>query len=220
MIVIPLLNHGAAVAAASTPLLSVSNGSAEQDDEDDGNPESRGMFSTYYEHKCDALFLGVLAGFFIQFATLVVNFLVLYNRGDNILRQSRNDFVCFSLAWSFVTSTLSIVILNCLRNVMSATYTISLRRTSSKNNSKGRVEERILLLDCLFVVGALIGLCVAWTATDLLIGAHAQAIHSAATLVVSLTWSMVVISYWLSSKEEENEATDNSSQQKSVDIKV
>jgi hypothetical protein len=166
--VIPLLNNGAAVTDASTPLI-VSNGSAEQ--EDGGNDASpRAESSRYFEYKSDALFLGVLAGFFIQFSTLVANFVILHNWGDDILGKAGIDFVCFSLVWSFFTSTMSILVLVCLRNAVSTTYTISLRCESSKINKERVVDELILLLECLFVVGALIGVCVAWTATDLLIG--------------------------------------------------
>ena len=105
-----------------------------------------------------------MVGFFIQFSTLGANFLVIQIWGEDILNKSRNDIVCFSLLWSFFTSAMAIIILAFLRNIVSIAYLSVFQR------SQQLVEEMVLNLECRFVVGALIGVCTAWTITDALMG--------------------------------------------------
>jgi hypothetical protein len=137
--------------------------------------------------KMSALLMGVLVGFFIQFSTLGANFLVINIWGEDILNKSRNDIVVFSLVWSFFTSAMAIIILAFLRNIVSIAY------LSVMKKSQEMVEELVLHLECRFVVGALIGVCTAWTITDALMGMQAQIVYSMATLAIALIWCRIMM---------------------------
>jgi hypothetical protein len=167
--------------------------------------------------KLSALLMGVLVGFFIQFSTLGANFLVINIWGEDILNKSRNDIVCFSLIWSFFTSAMAILVLAFLRNIVSIAY------VSVMQKSQAMVEEMVLHLECRFVVGALIGVCTAWTITDALMGMQAQIVYSMATLGVALMWCRIMMSCVgnnsrVSSFEDEEEREDYEQAQKEIMI--
>jgi hypothetical protein len=159
--------------------------------------------------KLSALLMGVLVGFFIQFSTLGANFLVINIWGEDILNKSRNDIVCFSLIWSFFTSAMAILVLAFLRNIVSIAYLSVLKK------SQEMVEEMVLHLECRFVVGALIGVCTAWTITDALMGMQAQIVYSMVTLGVALLWCRIMMSCVGNSRRvsfEEDEEDENEEQ--------
>jgi hypothetical protein len=43
-------------------------------------------------------------------------------------------------------------------------------------------------MECRFVVGALVGVCMAWAATDVVLGMSGQIVYSLGTLAVALAW--------------------------------
>jgi hypothetical protein len=149
---------------------------------------SEKMFSTF---KWSSLFLGLLVGFFIQFSTLGANFLVITIWGEEVVTKSKQDIILFSLMWSFFTSAMAIVILGFLRNLVSITFKAVSGEKQEEDDSKASnslLEEMVLHMECRFVVGALMGVCFAWTMTDILLGMKAQIMYSIITLVVALTW--------------------------------
>ena len=76
---------------------------------------------------------------------------------------------------------MAIVVLAFLRNLVSASY-------------RGEdFDELILHMECRFVVGALIGLCSAWAATDAMLGMSTQIFYSFGTLAVALSWCRIMM---------------------------
>ena len=126
--------------------------------------------------KISSLCLGLLVGFFIQFSTLGANYLVISLWGDDVLNTSKREIIVISLLWSFFTSSMAIVILAFLRNMVVASY------------RGADLDHVVLHVECRFVVGALVGVCSAWAVTDYLLGMAQQIIYSVATLAVSLAW--------------------------------
>lgn len=143
--------------------------------------------------KRSSLFLGLMVGFFIQFSTLGANYLVISIWGEEVLSSSKQDIVIFSLLWSFFTSSLAICILAFLRNLVSATY----------SGESSAFDDMVLHMECSFVVGALVGVCVAWAATDVILGMSAQIVYSLLTLVVALAWCRVMMYFFTKANEEE-----------------
>jgi hypothetical protein len=137
--------------------------------------------------KFSALLLGLLVGFFIQFSTLGANFLVITLWGEDMVTKSKTDIIIFSLLWSFFTSAMAIVILGFLRNLVTITYAAVGGRCADL------LEEMVLHMECRFVVGALVGVCLAWTMTDILLGMRAQIVYSLVTLVVALFWCKIMM---------------------------
>ena len=151
--------------------------------------------SLFQSFKMSSLVLGLLIGFFIQFSTLGANFLVITLWGEEVVTKSKSDIVIFSLLWSLFTSAMAIIILGFLRNLVTISYS-SLRR------EEDILEEMILHMECRFVVGALVGVCLAWTMTDLLLGMKAQIMYSLVTLGVALFWCQIMIKCFVSSERK------------------
>jgi hypothetical protein len=143
--------------------------------------------------KRSSLFLGLMVGFFIQFSTLGANYLVISIWGEEVLSSSKQDIVIFSLLWSFFTSTMAIVILAFLRNLVSSTY----------SRESPELDDMILHMECSFVVGALVGVCVAWAATDVILGMSAQIVYSLVTLVIALAWCRIMMYFFTKANDEE-----------------
>jgi len=131
--------------------------------------------------KLSSLLLGVLVGFFIQFSTLGANYLVISIWGEDVMNTSKSEIVVFSLLWSFFTSSMAIVILAFLRNLLSASF------------YGPDLDIVVLHMECRFVVGALVGVCSAWAATDYVLGMSQQIVYSVVTLVVALLWCRVMM---------------------------
>jgi hypothetical protein len=145
--------------------------------------------------KFSSLLLGLFVGFFIQFSTLGANFLVITIWGEDVVTKSKTDIVVFSLIWSFFTSAMAIVILGFLRNLVTITY------TAVAGRSEDLLEDMILHMECRFVVGALVGVCMAWTMTDILLGMRAQICYSILTLIVALFWCKVMMMCFSTTKQ-------------------
>jgi hypothetical protein len=131
--------------------------------------------------KTSSLVLGLMVGFFIQFSTLGANYLALSFMGESILSITQRDLILFSLFWSLLTSTMAILVLAFLRNLVFATYVGE------------DIEDIILHMECRYVIGALIGVCSAWAATDVALGMSGQVVYSVITLAVALSWCRVMM---------------------------
>jgi hypothetical protein len=185
-----------ASSSAAEPLISA--GDAEEED----HQLEEKAFSRF---KFSALLLGLLVGFFIQFSTLGANFLVITMWGEDVVTKSKTDIVVFSLLWSFFTSAMAIVILGFLRNLVTITY------SAVGGRCKDLLEDMVLHMECRFVVGALVGVCLAWTMTDILLGMRAQIVYSLVTLVVALFWCKIMMMCFA------NESKTSSSRQSSAE---
>lgn len=153
--------------------------------------------------KLSSMILGLLVGFFIQFSTLGANFLVITIWGEDVISKSKRDIVVFSLLWSFFTSAMAIIILGFLRNLIYITYNAISRR------SQDLLDEMVLHMECRFVVGALIGVCMAWTMTDVLLGMRAQILYSLVTLVIALFWCRVMMFCFASGETKKKEVSED-----------
>jgi hypothetical protein len=142
------------------------------------------VFSSF---KFSALALGFLVGFFIQCSTLGANFLAITIWGEDMITMPKRIILAFSLLWSLFTSTVAIVILGLLRNLISITY------HAIRLNSEELLEEMVLHVECSFVVGTLVGVCLAWTTTDIVLGMQAQILYSLVTLGIALLWCQVML---------------------------
>jgi hypothetical protein len=112
----------------------------------------------------------------------------------------------FSLGWSFFTSVLGVTILLLLRCIVATAWNMTASSSAAATLSipcrRERGQHGAVVLDAdlammhqmesHFAVGALMGVCLAWTCTDLLLGLTAHVVQSVATLVVALAWCKVI----------------------------
>lgn len=151
--------------------------------------------------KLATLAIGMMVGIVIQFSTLGVNFLVMNQWGGGVdddvlsskssLQQKQQVALIFSLVWSIITSAVAIFILACLRKLVQKSYFSTLE----KKTPDAILEEMMLQLECRFVVGALIGVCTAWSITDALMGMSKQIILSLVILAFALAWCRIIMSF-------------------------
>jgi hypothetical protein len=166
----------------------------EKEDEEVLEGESTRMqlnASVFSSFKKSALLLGVLIGVLIQLSTLGANYLVMTTtiwggRGgaddDYRNKSSNQDITMFTIIWSVFISALTIIILFFLRNIVSIAYLSVLKKSHQE-----MVEEMILQMECHFVIGALIGICMAWALSDALIGLKTYCGYSIVILGVTGT---------------------------------
>jgi hypothetical protein len=154
----------------------------------DGAEAAMPLFGVFKNH---SLMLGLLVGFFVQFSTLGANFLVIVLWENDLIHKSKSEIVMLSLVWSAFTSFMAILTLGFLRSVVTIVFRASVPRDCI--DREAILEEVVLHLECRFVVGALVGVCMAWTATDVLLGMNIQIIFSLATLAVSLLWCKLMM---------------------------
>lgn len=182
--------------------------------EEDNTQTAKNTNDLLYLCKLYSVGLGLLVGCFIQFSSLGANFLltVLFGTPAEV---PKSKIILFSLGWSFFTSSMGILILLLIvRSLVPIAWTTSMtsrqgaelwshysnkRKLSQQHQrSYGGVktvtlpEEVLLYMECFFAVGALVGVCMAWTFTDILLGFHAHIIHSLVTMVAALAWCKVI----------------------------
>jgi hypothetical protein len=170
---------------AEEPLLSKEQSSSTTT----ATPTSTIGVEVFSRFKLSSLLLGIMVGFFIQFSTLGANYLALSFMGEAILSVTQRDLIVFSLIWSLITSTMAIVVLAFLRNLIFTTYV------------GGDIEDIVLHMECRYVVGALIGVCTAWAATDVALGMTGQVVYSVITLIVALSWCRIMMWFFGSTNE-------------------
>lgn len=157
--------------------------------------------SSSAELKRSSVVLGIIFGIFIQFSTLGSNWLIIMIFGSYaIVSATKAQLIMFSLFWSIVTSAMSMWILKFLRYLVHAILDIEQRRllpstTDEINFSDRRMRADIMMLalESRFVGGALVGVSLAWTVTDLLLGLHVQMMYSIITLVIVSLWGCVLV---------------------------
>jgi hypothetical protein len=149
--------------------------------------------------KSSSFILGIIVGFFIQFSTLGANYLALSFMGEAILNVTQWDLIIFSLVWSLITSTMAIIILAFLRKLLYAMY------------MDQDIEDMVLHMECRYVVGALIGVCTAWAATDVALGLSGQVVYSVVTLISALSWCRLMMYFFASGEDYFDDDDDEES---------
>ena len=177
---------------AEEPLLS----KEEQQCANSSSPTTIGT-EVFARFKSSSFILGIIVGFFIQFSTLGANYLALSFMGEAILNVTQRDLIIFSLIWSLITSTMAIVVLAFLRKILFTTYLGT------------DIEDVVLHMECRYVVGALIGVCTAWAATDVALGMTGQVIYSVVTLITALLWCRLMM-YFFASEDDHSETESDS----------
>jgi hypothetical protein len=159
---------------ANEPLIAA--GDAEEED----HQLEEKAFSRF---KLSSLLLGVFVAFFVQFSALGANYLVMTLLDEDLVTKSKTDIVVISRLCSFFTMAVAIVILELLRNLVTITY------SAVGGRSADLLEEMVWHMECRFVVGAMGGVFLAWTITDVLSGMRAHAVYS----LVGLFWCKFVV---------------------------
>lgn len=144
--------------------------------------------------KICCLSVGLLIGFLVQEATLAANVVILEVWGEEFAHTSRNQIILFSLAWSFVTSALAIIMLGFLRALISAFFRSLPIEPRVLHLTERIHHDMIENLEVLFVIGALVGVSLAWVVTDLFLGMKPQVNISLVTLGMALLWCKAVMS--------------------------
>jgi hypothetical protein len=138
--------------------------------------------------------VGLLVGFLVQEATLAANVVILGAWGHEFVNTSRKEIVLFSLLWSFVTSAVAISLLGLLRAMMTSFFHAMPTDVRSLNQTETIHRTMMETLETMFVVGALVGVSLAWVLTDVFLGMQTQIKFSIITLVLALLWCKVVVS--------------------------
>jgi hypothetical protein len=137
--------------------------------------------------KFSSLLIGLLVGFFSQFSILGVIFLVTSIWGEDVDTKSKTDIFIFSLLCSWFYSAIAFVILGSLRHLLAITY------SAIGGRSKELPEEMVLHMKSLFVVGALVGMSLAWTMPAILLGMRARIVCSFMALLVVAFFCCIII---------------------------
>ncbi|CAB9502124.1 expressed unknown protein [Seminavis robusta] len=169
------------------PLLSIQTTMSE-DEEDTAMKESSSQWSNLY-----SLIIGLIIGCFIQFSSLGANFLMTSMYGYNVFFMK--EFLVVSLVWCFVTSIMGVCVLLFLRSLVVTSFYAT---TSVNENFKAKedfIAGLIQKMEYYFAVGALIGVCMCWTITDIVLGMKAHIVHSLVTLVIALVWCRLVMTF-------------------------
>ena len=112
------------------------------------------------------------------------------------MTRSKTEIVLLSLLWSAFTSFMAILTLSFLRSVITIVFRASIPPEQRGANMDAVLEEVVLHLECRFVIGALVGVCSAWTVMDVFLGMHIQVIFSLVTLVISLLWCKLMMYFF------------------------
>lgn len=133
--------------------------------------------------------VGLIVGFFIQFSSLGANFLLSTAVGTSTTAATSKAIIWFSLGWSLFTSILGVSILLLLRFIVTTAWNMtSSSATSIPNDSATMIDK----MESHFAIGALVGVCLAWTCTDVVLGMMAHVVQSVVTLVAALMWCRLI----------------------------
>jgi len=161
------------------------------DDKGTQTPEQRLHMPALGSFKNCSLMLGLLVGFFIYLSTLGAEFVGVMLWGREILNKSNHELIAFSLMWNFITTMIAIVILSSMRRLVSIVFTASV--PSTRTNSEDVLSEILSYMEGRFAVGALVGICISWNMTNLVLGMRPQIIQSCVILAVACLWCRVTL---------------------------
>lgn len=137
-----------------------------------------------------SLVLGLLVGFFIYLSTLGAEFVGVMLWGREILNKSNRELIAFSLLWNFITTMVAIVILSSMRQLVSIVF-VSL--AGARHNIEDVLCELLSYMEGRFAVGALVGICLSWNVTNVVLGMKPQIIQSVIILAVACLWCRVTL---------------------------
>ena len=147
---------------------------------------------TLGQFKACGLILGFLVGLFIYLSTLGAEFVAVMMWGKGILSKTNHELIMFSLAWNLATTFLALIILTCLRRLVITVFSTAVTHRSEQN-ADDLSSELLSYLEGRFAVGALVGICVAWNATNFVVGMRPQIIQSCVILAVACLWCRVTL---------------------------
>jgi hypothetical protein len=125
-----------------------------------------------------SLVCGWVIGVVIQLSTLNANYSIISVWDDDeSARISSQELLARSLVWSVGISLVGGFLVALLRWLSVAPL--------ARIDTVG--------VECRIVIGTLLGVCVAWLATDIVIGVRAQIIYSAAILLLSMGWCSFIV---------------------------
>lgn len=159
------------------------------------------------------LCLGFVVGLFVQLSTLGANFIAIMMLGSHsILQKSHTDIVEFSLLWSIFSSCLAVIILSYLRNIITTLFLHHGGRNVQEQeedddeeddeDEEDALDELLSYVENRFVTGALLGVCVAWTVTDVLLGVQVEFIHTLIGMALLVCWCKAPILKKLPSRQD------------------
>jgi hypothetical protein len=134
-----------------------------------------------------SLLVGLLVGYFIQFSILGTIFLVIAIWGEDVASKAKTATLVFRIFWSFLTTAIAVGILGFIRNLITIAY------SAGGGRSKDFLQDMVAHMEYRFMVGALVGLCLAWTMTDVILGRWAHIAYSLVILVVALCWCKLMM---------------------------
>ena len=161
--------------------------------------------------RCCSLIIGTIIGVFIQCSTLGANFLMTTMYGQEV--YFTKSFISISLAWCLVTSIMGVAVLLFLRSlVVTAFYATN---SSKADEATLEAQENFMIqvlenIEQFFAVGSLVGVGMAWTITDLLLGMESHIYHSLLTVVIAMIWCKFAMTY--SKQPTTEEESDNTLQ--------
>jgi hypothetical protein len=177
--------HFDASSDANEPLIAA--GDAEEEDQ-------RLEEKTFFRFKFSYRLLGLLVGFFGYFSALGVHVLSITIWGEDALTKSKTDFLVFSLLHTFCFSAIAFAILRFLRNLVAINY------STIGGRSQDLLEEMVLYMECGFVVGAMVGISLAWAMVAVLLGITAQPMCSLVILLVVALFSRKIMTMYSATK--------------------
>jgi hypothetical protein len=190
-------NNCAGIDCHDTVTSTLSSDEEEQDafysDRDSSVTEKQDAIVSRFQRYTMAL--GLIVGFFIQFSSLGANFLLntaaTSTATSGHFQMEAREVLWFSLGWSIFTSVLGVTILLLLRCIVATAWAFT---SETSIPCRGALDDSVMInkMESHFAVGALVGVCLAWTCTDLMLGLTVHVLQSALTLVAALIWCRVI----------------------------
>lgn len=184
---VPEMDDETVATEINEPLLSIQT-TMSADEEDISTQEASVQWTS-----CYSCIIGLIIGCFIQFSSLGANFLMTTMYGNDVFFMK--EFVVVSLIWCFVTSIMGVCVLLFLRSLVVTSFYATTTVNESFKSKEDFVAGLIQQMEYFFAVGALIGVCMSWTVTDIVLGMKAHIMHSLVTLIVALVWCRIVMTF-------------------------
>ena len=146
------------------------------------------------QFKACCLMLGFFVGTFIYLSSLGAEFLAAMLWGKDVLARTNLVSMVLSLAWNLATICIAFVILTCLRHLVASVFLDAMRHSQFKKNAEAILDHLLLYLECHFGVGALVGICVTWNATNLALGGkRPQVTQPCIIMAAACLWCRVML---------------------------
>ena len=184
---VPEVDDETVATEMNEPLLSIQTTMSV--DEEESNTQEASVQWT----NCYSCVIGLIIGCFIQFSSLGANFLMTTMYGNNVFFMK--EFVVVSLIWCFVTSIMGVCVLLFLRSLVVTSFYATTAVNEAFKSKEDFVAGLIQQMEYFFAVGALIGVCMSWTVTDIVLGMKAHIVHSLVTLAIALAWCRLVMTF-------------------------